>query len=354
MERAGKLTMKKYAKIGCIALAATLFLTGCKTDENEALLHAVYTSIEAMSYQDALEQLEQIETNRKDKQEIARLNGICYMGLGSYDAAVEALETALSYNDGFLYDVDYDINEYLAVAYANLGRYEEAEHVYRAIADLRPKDAEIRFAHGVVLLRLERHEESTEEFDAAISLEPTNYDRIIDIYKALYQFGYPSQGLAYVENAIASQTNISDYDKGRMLYHVGNYNEAVLSLEKVDWKQNQDAAWYLGMSYEAMGDYNYAASVYNSVIEMCTNPALYNQLGLCQMKRGAYQEALEAFQNGLACEDTSMRQSLRFNEVAAYEYLSDFQTAAVLMESYLKDYPNDTDAQREYMFLKTR
>lgn len=346
--------MKKYVKLWCIGMTAALLLTGCQKNQEEEPMHAVYTSIEAMSYQDALTQLETLETDRNNRQEAYRLKGICYMGLGAYEKAVEALETALSYNTGFLYDVDYDINEYLAVAYVNLGRYEEAEHVYKAIADLKPKDAQVRFSHGVVLLNLERHEESTKEFEEAITLEPTNYDRIIEIYKALYQFGYPSQGLEYVEQAINAQSNISDYDKGRMLYHVGNYNEAIVALEKVNWKQNQDAAWYLGMSYEAMGDYNYAASVYNSGIEGSTNPALYNQLGLCQLKRGAYAEALEAFQKGLECEDTSVKQSLRFNEAVAYEYLADFKTAASLMEAYLRDYPNDAEAQREYEFLKTR
>ena len=72
------------------------------------------------------------------------------------------------------------------------------------------------------------------------------------------------------------------------------------------------------------------------------------------MKRGAYEEALKAFQMGLQCEDTSMKQSLRFNEAVAYEYVADFETARELLEAYLKDYPNDTEAQRELQFLKTR
>ena len=57
---------------------------------------------------------------------------------------------------------------------------------------------------------------------------------------------------------------------------------------------------------------------------------------------------------GLQCEDTSLQQSLRFNEAVAYEYLADFETARELMEAYLKDYPNDAEAEREYQFLKTR
>ena len=53
-------------------------------------------------------------------------------------------------------------------------------------------------------------------------------------------------------------------------------------------------------------------------------------------------------------QDTSMDQSLTYNEIVAYEYLGQFKKAAVLMESYLQKYPTDEDARREYIFLNTR
>ena len=116
--------MKRYRKyiLLCLVLAV---LTGC-SKETEEPIKAVYTSIEAMSYEVALEQLAAIEIDRSNRQEIARLTGICQMGLGDYEAAAASLEQALSYNDGFVQDVDYDINQYLAVAYYKLGQFEDA------------------------------------------------------------------------------------------------------------------------------------------------------------------------------------------------------------------------------------
>ena len=38
------------------------------------------------------------------------------------------------------------------------------------------------------------------------------------------------------------------------------------------------------------------------------------------------------------------------NEIVAYENLRDFGKAASLLESYLKTYPDDTTAKREYEF----
>jgi len=53
-------------------------------------------------------------------------------------------------------------------------------------------------------------------------------------------------------------------------------------------------------------------------------------------------------------EDNGMMQTLAFNEIVAYEYLGEFKQASVLMENYVRTYPDDSEAAREYEFLKTR
>jgi tetratricopeptide (TPR) repeat protein len=67
-----------------------------------------------------------------------------------------------------------------------------------------------------------------------------------------------------------------------------------------------------------------------------------------------YQGALEAFQEAMNIEDNGMMQTLKMNEIVAYEKLMEYQKATALLESYLKSYPDDETAQREYEFLKTR
>ena len=112
---------------------------------------------------------------------------------------------------------------------------------------------------------------------------------------------------------------------------------------------------YLGRAYEATGDYNYAVNVYNSYLEKNEgNAELYNQLGLCEMTRGEYRKALEAFQAGMQLENTTMMQTLAFNEIVAYEHLGEYTQAYLLMGNYLNTYPDDEQARREYEFLSTR
>ena len=72
------------------------------------------------------------------------------------------------------------------------------------------------------------------------------------------------------------------------------------------------------------------------------------------MQMGEPQQALEAFQAAMNIEDNGMMQTLKFNEIVAYEHMREYKTAAALMSSYLKSYPDDTAAEREYEFLQTR
>ncbi len=72
------------------------------------------------------------------------------------------------------------------------------------------------------------------------------------------------------------------------------------------------------------------------------------------MKKKDYRKALEAFDAGMQIEDNEIRQKLAFNEIVAYEYLGEYQKAAVLLEDYLKNYPDDETAKREQQFLSTR
>ena len=72
------------------------------------------------------------------------------------------------------------------------------------------------------------------------------------------------------------------------------------------------------------------------------------------MQQGKYQDALQSFRQGQTLNDETMKQSLAFNEIVANEYLGNFQRASVLMADYVKTYPGDGAAKREYEFLQTR
>lgn len=340
----------------CSAMAFVMagMLVGCGEVEEKTANAALL--IQSMDYQGALEELAAAEEAGEEQRRIDRSRGIAYMGLTDYGNAVEAFLSCLAGSNGFIQDIDFDANYYLAAAYTKNGQFQEAEHTYDAILALRPGEADAYFLRGNVRMSLDNYAGAKEDFDRVISMEPRNYDRLIKIYEVLAHFGYREAGQEYLRTALTSgDKQMDNYVIGRIYFYLEEYQKACMALEEAREKGGAESYLYLGRSYEATGDYNYAASVYNSYLgKYDGNAEMYNQLGLCEMARGEYQRALEAFQSGMRLENSGMQQSLAFNEIVAYEYLGQFEQAYVLISNYLNNYPDDGQARREYEFLSTR
>ena len=312
--------------------------------------------IQELDYQGALAQLDSAEESGENSRLINRARGIACMGLIDYEGAAAFFEAAIAGSDGLVQSIDYDLNFYLAAAYTKSERYKEAEEIYNAVLALRPNEEDAYFLRGNVRLALNNYEEAIADFDKAISMNPANYDRLIEIFEVLDYYGHGEAGQVYLRNALESGGKDMDkYVSGRIYYFLGEYQNAYMALEEAREKGGAESYLYLGRAYEATGDYNYAANVYNSYLENNEgNAEMYNQLGLCEMTRGEYLKALEAFQAGMQLKDTAMMQTLSFNEIVAYEFLGEYRQAQVLMENYLKNYPDDEQAKREYDFLSPR
>lgn len=336
------------------ALALAGALAGCKAEEGK--LDGAALLLQSLDYEGALAELDAAWEAGENQRLIDRSRGIAYMGLTEYERAVECFLNSLAGSNGFIQEVDFDVNYYLAAAYTRNGQFSEAEDTYNAILDLRPGDTEAYFLRGNVRMSMGNQEGARADFDRALSMEPKNYDRLIRIYEVLEYFGCGEDGRDYLKAALASGSKQMDhYVIGRIYYYLGEYQKACLALEEAREKGGVDSYLYLGRSYEATGDYNYAVSVYNSYLgKYGENAEIYNQLGLCEMTRGEYQRALEAFQAGMKLENNGVMQSLTFNEIVAYEHLGNYEQAYVLLDNYLKNYPDDEQARREYDFLATR
>lgn len=342
----------------CIGTAAGLvmlcLLTGCG-GIGERTANATQ-KIQNLDYEGALAELAAAEEAGENMRLVERSRGIAYMGLTDYGQAAEAFLRSLAHSNGFVQDIDFDTNYYLAAAYTKEGRYSEAEEAYNAILALRPEEEDAYFLRGNVRMNLGNFQGAKEDFDKVLSMDARNYDRLIEIYEILAYFGYKEEGLEYLQTALtAGDKKMDHFARGRIYYYQGEYQKACLALEEARGEGSAESYLYLGRAYEATGDYNYAASVYSSYLgQYEANAEVYNQLGLCEMARGEYTKALEAFQAGMQLENSTMMQALSFNEIVAYEYLGEYERAYVLINNYLKNYPDDQQARREYDFLSTR
>jgi len=349
--------MYKWTKknaLPALLLFVTIFLTACggRTIKTQEAMDLIAT----MDYHGALALLAEAETEKENAVLISRGKGIAYMGLAEYDQAVECFLQALSNSNGLIEDVDYDLNYYLAAAYGKSGNFEDAKKVYDSILALRPKEKDAYFLRGNAELELGQYTQAKEDYDKTVSMDPKNFDRLFAIYEAFAHFGYKEAGQEYLRTALETgEKKLSSFDKGRIYYYMEDYQKAYVELEDAKSDDKPQSSLYLGKAYEATGDYNYACNVYRSYLDKHKDSAeMYNQLGICEMKKGNYEDALAAFQMGKAVEDPSMMQVLSYNEIVAMEYMGNFDQATKMMQSYAKSYPGDADANREQVFLSTR
>lgn len=330
--------------------------TGCGFQKKNENLSAGMEAVAALEYDNALASFETARQAGEEERLILRGEGLAYMGKTMYTEAAAAFEAALACSDGRVKNIDYDINYYLAATYYKLGDLGKAIDVYNAIIALKPEEKDAYYLRGVIYTQQGNLNSAKENFDKVTELDASNYDRIIDIYSILASEGYKETGQEYLQKAMDAGTkNMTNYEKGRISYYLEDYENARTYLEKARDEGGYEPVLFLGKTYETLGDNNYAISVYNTYLDSTGgNAQVLNQLGLCRMQAGDYEGALNAFQRAMNMEDNGMMQVLKMNEIVAYERLKDYKKASVLMESYLKTYPDDEEAKREYTFLKTR
>ena len=350
--------MKKHLfKLTILGISISALLTGCNLRGGSASnLNLGMDAIEAQDYNEALNCLNRALAENEDKRLTYRGLGIAHMGLGEYDEAVDDFMNSLKGSNGLVGKLDYDINYYMALAQFKSGDLDAALDTYNAILGLDDKQAEAHYLRGRIELLKNDKTSALADFDRAVELKSSDYDLYISIYEALDDAGDKQDGENYINMALQKNGKMTDYQSGLFSYYLGKYDEARQSLEAARKSDESDKLiLYLGRSYEALGDMNYAATLYREYLEKDPDSAcIYNEEGLMYLKQEEYMKALTAFENGMALNDPSYNQSLMFNEAVTYEYLLDFKKAAVLMKEYIEKYPDDEEARREYIFLSTR
>lgn len=348
--------MKKAVTRLAVLSVCVLTLTGCGKVSRQHIDEGMQ-AIAEQNYEQALTSLEEAESAGEDTRLLYRAKGLAFMGLTQYSDAAEAFETALKSSNGRVQNIDVDMNYYLATAYYKQGDDAQAIRIYNTILSLFPKEKDALYLRGSILLHQssDNYESAKADFDRAIELAPSDFDQLLNICQVLKECGYQDAGREYLEKAMANNAkDMSDYNKGRICFYLENYQDARDYLERAKDTAGGGAVLYLGRTWEILGDYNYASSVYEAYLANTPDAEIYNQLGMCRLKMNDPQAALEAFQAGQTVENCPILQILQYNEIVACEQLENFTEAASLMQSYLKTYPDDEQAQRENIFLKTR
>lgn len=316
---------KKYLLTGSILLSiAMLSLTGCTSKEE-----------------------------RLEKQEAYRKIGINAMESGDYIAAQEAFNNALSVAKNIGAN-EMDICYYKAAAQFAAGSLNDAIETYNILLEYNDENTDVYFLRGCVYLKENESAKALEDFSNAVKYADDD-EIYVEIYNCLSNAGYEAEGHKYLNEALDKKTGkkAKNYTvKGKIYLIKEQYDKAEEQLQKAIEKGDVDANLFLAKVYEAQGDKTKEDACINAYVE--ANPessVAYNQKGCQAMEAGNYDDAVAYFNQGLTVEEITNEQELRSNLIVAYEYSGNFTSAKTAMEEYLKDYPNDTKAAREYLFL---
>lgn len=335
-------------------------------DENpekaEYYIEQGHTYIQMERYEEAREALksaiveQDLDLTRKNNKRAYRAIGISYYEEANYSAAKLYFEKALE--EEVLPEANADIRMYLADALECEGDYIAAIAVYNELlAEQKAYGAGYR-ARAYMLYMLGEYEKSLSDYDAAIALEPKNFDLYFGKYNVLEKLGRTAEqaDLLRVITAIENPSAEDGYFIAKAQYFTGEHEAALAGLMTAAENGYEDAHYYLGEIYHKRSAYGEAIYHYKTYISGAgaKDAAAYNQMAVCLMKQALYQDALETIQAGQKLQDVLHGRQLLFNEVVIYERMGDYNTAYEKAANYVRMYPEDEVIQRELKFLSSR
>ena len=352
--------VKNMKWMRCIMIAAAaVMLGGCAmggATGEKTVLGIQY--LEDEDYQQAQKMFEEAILEGEQDTLAYRGLGIAQMGMAQYEEAAASFEQALDAADERMPENVLDISLYLATAQYRMKEYEEtADTCTRILEKSEQGDAQAYFLRGASCLYEDMPEEAEEDFARAIALAPDDYDLYLNIYECYSDNDLSGVGGEYLQSALNIQGDDLEhyYNRGRIYYYLGNYEEAQSQLIGPVEAGYEPAMFLIARVYMAQEDYERAEAVYLQIQQESGESAqIFNGLALCAMERGNYDFALGYITQGLALEGASGKQELYFNEIVLYERKLDFEKARIKAQEYVERYPADEKGIRELTFLKTR
>ncbi len=253
-----------------------------------------------------------------ERQQALKEQGMELQMAGNYREAIEKYEKALSLADMEAGAEEIDLAYYKASAQYQSGDLTAAIDTYSAILALE-RSEESYLGRGMLYLAAGETEKAQADLQKA--LEQTK-DLLV-------------KGIIY---SVTDETV-----------------KAKECFEKAYEDGDSRGLFYLANIYEKAGDEEYAMILLEKYINSGTAGAEgYLSVAKKYFDTGAYEDALEQVQAGIALGDSGVMKNLLQEEIACYEKLGNFAGAKEKAENYLELYPDDTMIQREYEFLKSR
>lgn len=293
---------------------------------------------------------------RMNNKRARRAIGISYYDEGAYTEAAAYFEKALE--EKLLPELNADIRMYLADTLECEGEYVSAIAVYDELLAERTDYAAGYRARAYMSYMQGEYEKSLADYDAAIALEPNNFDLYFGKYNVLERMGRSEEQteLLQVITTIEEPSEEDAYYIAKAQYFSGEFDKALTSLAVVAENGYDDAHYYIGEIYHARSNYGEAVYHYKQYItgNGAKDAAAFNQMAICLLKQERFEDALETVRTGQELSDPLHGRQLLFNEIVILEKKGEYNTAYERAVNYRNLYPDDVKIRRELEFIATR
>ncbi|MBN1322446.1 MAG: tetratricopeptide repeat protein [Methanotrichaceae archaeon] len=195
-----------------------------------------------------------------------------------------------------------DLIEFLADAYLEINRFDEADLLYGDISEIKP--AESAFGLGLVYLLQGRNDLALDAFDCSIALNPNVASFWYVKGLAFVALGRRDEALAAYEEAIRLNPDEASfwYVKGLALVALGRRDEALAAYEEAIRLIPDDASfWYVkGLAFVALGRRDEALAAYEEAIRLIPDDASFWYVkSMALLALGRCDEALTASEEAI-------------------------------------------------------
>lgn len=266
---------------------------------------------------------------REEEQEVHRLKGISLLEEGKYEEALETFQKALDLSLGEIGKEEEDICFYKAETQYKLGNIDDAMATYTAMIDYN-ENAKAFLLRGNLYYSLGEDKKALKDYKNALEKGKKDYEVQICVFEALMMNG-----------------------KEKEAKELGK--EMLSDLEKAVKGKDKQAHYFLAKVYSSLGEEEQAKKNIDAYINSGeAESTRLLQLATVALEKEHANQAIECLTTALELKEVPNKQKIMKSLVIAYEKNKDFESAKKMMKEYLKIYPDDTEAKREFIFLETR
>ena len=198
-----------------------------------------------------------------------------------------------------------------AVAAHQEGKLEEAEQLYRSIAENQPTNIDVNINLGILLNDLGRFNEAEASYKKAIELEPNSAEAYYNLGTTLKKLHKLNEAEVSYKKAIELKPNYTEayFNLGNTLKILKKYDEAEASYKKaIELKPDFIAALNnLSSTQRILFKFEEAIVNYKKIIKI--NPMfseVYNNLGTILVDLNKYDEAEKSYRKAIELDSNNM------------------------------------------------